>query len=95
MDTRITDSDLAEVTGGLEELYDDRTDKYYEWTGGYDYDSKYLCPNCGQPVTSTIGIRYDCSRCNASWVIEKRLVPNLASGKWHEITRQQYYMRQR
>ncbi len=85
----VSDEDLSKVNGGLVTWHDAATDKYYKWVGG-SYSSKYLCPNCGRPLSSFWGINYSCSSCDASWFYEDRLVPNYASGTWNEITKEQY-----
>ncbi len=87
---QLADQDLEKVTGGLLYFYDSRTGKYYQWDGGYSFGKKYVCPNCGRPVSSTFGIRYDCDHCDASWVFEKRLYPNVDSGLWTEISEEEY-----
>lgn len=85
----VADEDLAEVNGGKVTWYDAATDKYYKWAGS-SYSMKYLCPNCGRPLSSYWGINYSCGSCNASWFYEERLVPNYASGTWTEITKERY-----
>ncbi len=86
----ISDDELASISGGLVTWHDAATDKYYKWSGG-SYSQKYLCPNCGRPLSSSWGINYSCGSCDASWFYEDRLVPNYASGRWAEITKEQYY----
>lgn len=88
--TQLSDNELADVTGGMGKWYDAATGKYYKWTGCFDNDLKYLCPNCGRPLSSFWGFKYTCDHCDASWILEERLVPNYASGLWKEITKEEY-----
>lgn len=86
----VADSELTDVTGGRSKAYDKESGKYYWWTGIFDNNLKYLCPNCRRPLSSLWGLKYSCDRCNESWVLEYRLIPNLASGKWTEVSKDVY-----
>ncbi len=87
----LSEGELAEITGGLKFVHVKSTDKYYKWRGGSSHDGqKYFCPNCGRPVHYGAGLRYYCDPCDASWLHEWRLVPNVESGFWKEITKREY-----
>lgn len=86
----MADSDLEEVAGGLVCYQDKSAHKYYRWTTDDRENEKYLCPNCGRPVHYGTGWRYYCDPCDASWLCEWRLTPNLASGLWKEISYWEY-----
>ncbi len=86
----LNDNELDEVNGGKTKFYDKATGKYYRWNGHYAYDKQYLCPKCGKPLSTTFGFRYDCSSCDDYWIRESSLVPNLASGLWKEISKDEY-----
>ncbi len=87
----LTDRELSEVTAGYDYYHDKAGQKYYKWTGTTDEkNQKYFCPNCGRPVHWGTGWRFYCDPCNASWFIENRLSPNLASTYWVEISKREY-----
>lgn len=89
--TALHDQDLDEVTGGLDYVEVKSTGKYYKWRGNDNQDGqKFLCPNCGRPVHYGAWMRYYCDPCNESWLYESKLVPNIASGLWHEIPEFEY-----
>ena len=87
----ISDESLNKVTGGLDCVEVKSTGKYYRWHHGDKHDNeKFLCPNCGRPVHYGKGWRYYCDPCDASWFVETRLVPNLKTGLWTEISEWEY-----
>ena len=87
----LSDSELSEVAGGLNWVAVKSTGKYYRWNHGDNHgDEKFLCPNCGRPVHWGSGWRYYCDPCDASWFAEGRLVPNIKSGLWTEISEWEY-----
>lgn len=85
----LADRELGEVSGGINKYHDESADKYYEWTGRGN-DGKYLCPNCRRTVHLGSWLRYYCDPCNASWLYESSLVPNIAGGSWKQITKEEY-----
>lgn len=86
----VADADLAEVTGGYTICYDPNTNGYYHWRGSGGSDVKYLCPNCKRPVHFGSWLRFYCDPCNASWLDEDPLLPNIAAGQWEEISKEEY-----
>ena len=89
--TALNDSELNEVTGGYNYTHDASTDKYYQWNGNdLEEDHKYVCPNCKRPVHHGLWRRFYCDPCDASWLQEDRLLPNLNSGLWREISKSDY-----
>ena len=83
----LTDEELGEIQGGYC-LYE-KDGNYYGYTG-HDANLKYLCPNCGQPLHESFGWRFCCDSCDESWFFESSLVPNLSSGAWTQISKEQY-----
>ena len=88
----IADKDLAEVAGGGETIYVASKNKYYRYSPNYrNMYEKYLCPNCGRPVTPDfLCIKWSCKPCDSSWVFEFRLKPNIAAGGWRWVTKEEY-----
>ena len=86
----LNDSELGEVTGGFITYHDSASDTYYVWQGDATDDSKYLCPNCKRPVHFGSWLRYYCDPCNASWLKEGRLLPNLNASLWKQVSEQEY-----
>lgn len=87
----LNDSQLEEVQGGLDYHHDTNTGKYYKRVSD-DWDSAYLCPNCGKPVHQGLGARFYCDDCSESWYFESNFSNslNLTSGCWQEITHDEY-----
>ncbi len=88
--TALNDSDLGGVTGGYVLYYDSAANAYYAWEGSAIDDSKYLCPNCKRPVHFGSWIRYYCDPCDASWLKEDWLLPNLKDNHWKRISKEEY-----
>ena len=88
----LTDSELDEVTGGLNDHKQDKTTgKYYKWTQGDDHlNEMYLCPNCKRPVHRGFFDLFYCDPCDASWGCGYRLIPNVGAGFWAEISQEEY-----
>ena len=85
----LNDTDLSEVAGGYTYVEFESLGIYYRWNGD-DNNRKYLCPNCKQPVHMGSWGRYYCDPCNASWYNEAPLRPNISSGMWQEISKDEY-----
>ena len=83
----LTDEELGEIQGGYN--YAHMGNNYYEYTGS-DPDQKYLCPRCGRPVHKGWGWRFYCDPCDESWFVELALEPNLSSGAWTSISKEEY-----
>lgn len=87
----LNDAELADVTGGYGKYHDEENDRYYIWKNDASNSIKYLCPNCGRPVTAGfLAIEWSCKPCKASWVLEYRLNPNLSAGGWEWVTKEEY-----
>lgn len=87
----LSDAELADVAGGYSKYHDEDSDRYYIWSSGVSVSNKYLCPNCGRPVTPDfLCIKWSCKPCDSSWVFEFRLKPNLAAGGWRWVTKEEY-----
>lgn len=87
----VADESLAEVTGGYDKYHDEASNRYYVWSGKLNCSDKYLCPNCGRPVTpGFLNITFKCRPCDASWVFESPLRPNLSAGGWKEVSEEDY-----
>ena len=87
----LSDEQLGEVTGGQTECtYNGKRYKYVGTPGWFsykrDWDKCYLCPNCGRPVHYGAFYRYYCDACDESWYYESKLIPNLTTGVWKEIS---------
>lgn len=88
--TALHDQDLDEVTGGLSD-HRELTGKYYKWTQDDDHlNEMYLCPNCKRPVHRGFFGFFYCDPCDASWGSGYRLIPNIDSGFWAEISKEEY-----
>ena len=87
----LTDDQLGDVQGGKQYHHDTNTGKYYKWVGS-DWNSAYLCPNCGKPVHEGWGWRFYCDDCDESWFYESNFSTslNLATNCWQEITQAEY-----
>lgn len=89
----IADKDLAEVAGGGETIYVASKNKYYRYSPNYrNMYEKYLCPNCRRPLHVGWWGRYFCDPCNASWSDVRLMIPNVDTGPWQEITKEEYDM---
>lgn len=89
--TSVSDKELAEITGGYDKYHDATANRYYLWSNKVDCAKKYLCPNCGRPVNpGFLNITFKCKPCDASWYYEDRLRPNLSSGAWTEVSKEEY-----
>ncbi len=88
----LDDANLENVAGGfLTYTHVTSTDKYYMWTSSpFTRDGKYLCPRCKRPVHYGAGCRFYCDPCNCSWWNEDLLLPDPSSGKWREISKEEY-----
>ena len=85
----LADDQLAKTSGGRTKYHDVQNDKYYIFSSSFHtYDEQYLCPNCGQPLSSNFGIYYTCGACNESWFNEDKLVPNVAN--WSCVSKSEY-----
>ena len=92
----LSDEQLGGVAGGQTECtYNGKRYKYVGATDAGssagrnwrdDYDKCYLCPNCGRPVHYGSWFRYYCDPCDESWYYESKLIPNLTTGVWKEIS---------
>lgn len=90
---KIPDEFLGQVFGGKKHF--EINGRYFEYTGSIlcwssDWDHCYLCPRCGRPVHYGKWARFYCDPCDESWYWEEKLVPNLASGLWKELTKEEY-----
>ncbi len=86
---KLTDSELGAVAGGFSKFEDTTTGKCYKFTGS-DTNAKYLCPNCGRPVHRGDLGKFYCDPCDDSWFWEDDLLPNLKSGVWKEISKDEF-----
>lgn len=92
----LTDEELKNVAGG--QTYFNTNCGYFKYVGKsdaekdykYDWDRRYLCPNCGKPVHYGKGARFYCDLCNESWYCESKLYLNLRSGLYAEISEAEY-----
>ena len=83
----LSEDELGGVQGGYE--YTCENGSYYKYVG-MNLDLKYLCPKCGRPLhVGTAGLFY-CDPCDEKWFFEKSLDPNLQSGAWKSITKEEY-----
>ena len=92
----LSDEQLGSVAGGQTECtYNGKRYKYVGATDAGssagrnwrdDYDKCYLCPNCGRPVHYGSWFRYYCDPCDESWYYESKLIPNLTTGVWKEVS---------
>lgn len=86
----LTDEELGRAQGGFDICAHDG--QYYLYKGN-DSDLKYTCPNCGRPVHEGAAWRFYCDACDESWFFESALEPNLSSGAWKEISKEEYTRR--
>ena len=92
----LNDSELEDVAGGDSKFHCSTNDKYYRYLSHEDISygksapGAYLCPNCRRIVHKGSWGRYYCDPCNASWYHINRLVPNMESGLWREISKDEY-----
>ena len=84
----LSDEELKVVQGGFS-YWKNNDGGYYKYTGS-NPDQKYLCPKCGRPVHEGTGWRFYCDPCDESWFFEDKLTPNLNSGAWTSISKEEY-----
>ena len=93
----LADEELEKVAGGRR-YFATTSGRYFHYVGrladsdGYedDWNKRYLCPNCGKPVHCGRWDRYYCDPCDESWYNENKLMINLGSGLYEEITKQEF-----
>lgn len=89
---QLTDEQLGGIVGGLRYV---KTNtwcyKYVGSTSDADWNASYLCPKCRKPVHYTGWGWFRCDPCDESWFDEGKLVLNLDSGLWKQISKEEYW----
>lgn len=91
----LSEEELSAVSGGAKKIATDGA--YYKFTGDYnkesDYNNMFLCPYCGGKLHWGTWLRWYCDYCNTSWYeySTSSLKPNLSSGLWKNISKDEYY----
>ncbi len=93
----LKDFELDMVAGGSTKVHNETTGKYYRYYGSMDAYGTYstagtfCCPNCNRVVHKGSWGRWYCDPCNESWYFTGKLIPNMESGLWEEISRDEFY----